>query len=350
MKKVLMKGNEAIAVAAVLGGCDAFFGYPITPQNEIPEFLSKYMLEKNKVFVQAESEVASINMVYGAAGAGARVMTSSSSPGIALMQEGISFLVGAQLPCVIVNVMRGGPGLGGIQPAQSDYNQITRGGGNGDYKIISYAPENLQETVDIIKESFAIADYYRNPVIIAVDGLIGQMMESVNLYRDIKTKDVVNKDWATDAIGDKTIITSLYLDPKDLENHNLKLKMKYNEMEKNEQRYELINVDDADYIIVAYGTMARICRSAIETLKEKGIKVGIIKPITLWPFPTKAFEKLKEDIKGIVVCELSLGQMIDDVKIASKQKYPIHFYGRSGGMIPEPEEIVDAILEIVKEG
>lgn len=247
MSKVLKKGNEAIALAAVLGGCEAFFGYPITPQNEIPEFLSHYMKEKGLVFVQAESEVAAINMVYGASGAGARVMTSSSSPGIALKQEGISYLAGAELPCVIVNVMRGGPGLGGIQPSQADYKQITRGGGNGDYYVIAYAPENLQETVDILKESFDIADQYRNPVMIAVDGMIGQMMESVDFDRPVPKRGPFSKPYATRGAKEKrTYITSLDLDARKLEEHNIKLAKKYQSIIDNEQRYELINLENAE--------------------------------------------------------------------------------------------------------
>lgn len=352
MKKVLMKGNEAIALAAIKGGVEAFFGYPITPQNEVPEYLSKYLKEANKVFLQAESEIAAINMVYGAASTGKRVMTSSSSPGIALKQEGISYLAGAELPCLIVNVMRAGPGLGGIQPSQADYNQITRGGGNGDYKVLSYAPENLQEMVDIIKESFSIAEYYRNPVMVAVDGLIGQMMESVIIDKPFTKRKTAPIDWAADgnlANRKKNIISSLYLDPAKLEEHNLRLKKKYDEITKNEVRYELINTDDAEYILVAYGTMARICRSAILTLREEGIKVGMIRPITLWPFPDEAFDKIAKSAKEILVCELSLGQMIQDVKIAVNGKYPIHFYGRAGGIVPEPIEIVNEIKKI-KEG
>lgn len=344
-----MKGNEAIALAAVLGGCDAFFGYPITPQNEVPEFLSKYMIEHGKVFVQAESEVAAINMVYGAAGAGKRVMTSSSSPGIALKQEGISYIAGAELPCVLVSVMRGGPGLGGIQPSQADYYQITRGGGNGDYRIISFAPENLQETVDIMKESFEIADFYRNPVMIAVDGLIGQMMEPVDLDRDIKKRDLKEKTWAVginDSNRARNIINSLYLDPQDLENHNIELQKKYKLAKENEQRFEKVQTDDAEFLIVAYGTMARIARSSIEELRNKGIKVGMIRPISLWPFPEKAFFDLPKDLKGILTCEMSAGQMIDDVRLAVNGKTRISFFGRMGGMIPEPEEIVDAVMKL----
>lgn len=344
-----MKGNEAIALAAVLGGCDAFFGYPITPQNEVPEFLSKYMIEHGKVFVQAESEVAAINMVYGAAGAGKRVMTSSSSPGIALKQEGISYIAGAELPCVLVSVMRGGPGLGGIQPSQADYYQITRGGGNGDYRIISFAPENLQETVDLMKESFEIADFYRNPVMIAVDGLIGQMMEPVDLDREIKQRDLKAKTWAVglnDTARPRNIINSLYLDPQDLENHNIELQKKYKLAKENEQRFEKVQTEDAEFLIVAYGTMARIARSSIEELRSKGIKVGMIRPISLWPFPENAFLDLPKDLKGILTCEMSAGQMIDDVRLAVNGRTKVSFFGRMGGMIPEPEEIVDAVMKL----
>lgn len=353
MKKVLMKGNEAIAIAAIKGGVEAFFGYPITPQNEVPEYLSKYMKEANKLFLQAESEIAAINMVYGAASTGKRVMTSSSSPGIALKQEGISYLAGAELPCVIVNVMRAGPGLGGIQPSQSDYNQITRGGGNGDYKVLSYAPENLQEMVDIIKESFSISEYYRNPVMVAVDGLIGQMMESVVIDKPFQETENIKKDWVADGNlknRKKNIISSLYLDPVKLEEHNLNLKKKYDEIAKKETRYELVNTEDAEYILVAYGTMARICRSAIISLREEKIKVGMIRPITLWPFPSQAFKNLSSKVKAILVCELSLGQMIQDVKIEVNGRFPIYFYGRAGGIVPEPIEIINQVKKIKEDG
>lgn len=349
MKKVLLKGNEAMALAAIKGGCDAFFGYPITPQNEVPEYLSKYMKEEGRVFLQAESEIAAINMVYGAAAAGKRVLTSSSSPGIALKQEGITYLAGAELPAVIINVMRAGPGLGGIQPGQSDYYQITRGGGNGDYHVLAYAPENLQETVDIIMDSFNKADYYRNPVMIAVDGLIGQMMEPVVLESKIEQK-IIEKPWAADGKknGQKRIITSLYLDPNMLEEHNLKLNKKYQEMIDNEQRYEMIHCEDAEYVIVAYGTMARISRTAIENLRDEGIKVGMIRPITIWPFPNKAFENI-EHVKGFLACEMSLGQMVDDVRLAVNGKAKVNFYGRAGGIIPEVEEIMDALKKLKSE-
>ena len=347
MAKILMKGNEAIALAAIKGGVDAFYGYPITPQNEVPEYLSKHLLDQGKVFLQAESEVSAINMVYGAAGAGARVMTSSSSPGIALKQEGISYIAAAELPCVICSVMRGGPGLGSIQPSQGDYYQATRGGGNGDYQLIVYAPESIQETIDIMKDAFNIADFYRNPVLVLVDGLIGQMMESVDFDKPVKERKLPPKDWATNGTknhpGRRNVANSLHLDPYGLEQHNIHLQKKYKEIAKNETAYELINMEDAEYVIVAYGTMARICRSAIEMLNEKGIKVGMIRPITLWPYPEIAFEQIPEKAKGILCCELSMGQMLDDVLIANNGKHKVGFFGRSGGVLPDPEEIVDAI-------
>ncbi len=355
MAKVLMKGNEAMALAAIEGGCDAFFGYPITPQNEIPEYLSRHMGEKGRVFVQAESEVAAINMVYGAAGAGARALTSSSSPGIALKQEGISYIAGSELPCVIINVMRGGPGLGGIQPSQADYNQVTKGGGNGDYHLLAFAPENLQETVNIIKESFDLADYYRNPVIIAVDGLLGQMMEPVDLEAAPKTEDAKEKKWAADGNSDReggrNVITSIHLDPLELEQHNLKLKKKYDEMRAKEQRYEMIETDDADIVFVAYGSMARIARSAVKTLREEGIKVGMIRPVTIWPFPEKAFDELSKSVKTLLTLEMSLGQMHEDVRAANNGRFQLDFYGRTGGVVPEPEEIIDHVKRMLeKEG
>ncbi len=351
MAKVLMKGNEAMALAAIKGGCDAFFGYPITPQNEVPEYLSYHMKEYGRVFVQAESEVAAINMVYGAAGAGARVLTSSSSPGIALKQEGISYMAGSQLPAVIINVMRGGPGLGSIQPSQGDYNQVTRGGGNGDYHVLSFGPETLQETVDLVRQAFDIADYYRNPVMIAVDGLIGQMMEPVDLDNEIPKMDLPPKDWAANGKsgerGKRNTIVSLHLDTQGLEGHNLALKKKYDEMVEKEQRYEMIQTDDADIVIVAYGTVARVVRSVIETLREEGIKVGLLRPITLWPFPEKAFEKLPESAKMLLTVEMSLGQMHQDVRMVNEGKRKLAFYGRAGGIVPEADEIADEVRKLV---
>jgi len=350
MAKVLMKGNEAMALAAIKAGLDAFYGYPITPQNELPEYLSKHMPANGRAFVQAESEVAAINMVYGAAGAGARVMTSSSSPGIALKQEGITYIAGAELPAVIINVMRGGPGLGGIQPSQADYKQITRGGGNGDYYLYSLAPESLQEAVDLIKESFDIADYFRNPVMIAVDGLIGQMMEPVDFDRPTPKWDLKEKTWRADgdrSNREKNIINSLYLDPAVLEQHNYKLKAKYDEMKRDHQRYEMINMENAEIAIVAFGSTSRISRTAIEMLKEEGINCGILRPITIYPFPTKAFDELPKTVTQLLVVEMNLGQMVDDVRMTVEGKLPIHFYGRVGGIVPEAEEIVNEVKKLV---
>jgi len=352
MAKILMKGNEAIALAAVKGGLDAYFGYPITPQNEVPEYLSKYMLENGKVFVQAESELAAINMVYGAAGAGVRAMTSSSSPGIALMQEGITYIAGAQLPCVIVNVMRSGPGLGGIAPSQADYNQITRGGGNGDYNVIAYAPETLQETVNIMKSAFDTADYWRSPVMIAVDGMIGQMMEAIDLDLPVPKRELPPKDWASTGGhrgADKRLVTSFCLEPADLAVMNDKLKEKYNRIIAEEQKWDMVNMDGAEVAIVAYGTMSRICRSAIELLAEQGIKVGLLRPITIWPFPEKAFAELPASVKGIMSVELSNGQMIDDIRIANNGRLPVGFFGRGGGLLPSVEDTAAAIAKFVEE-
>lgn len=350
MAKVLMKGNEAIGAAAINAGCRYFFGYPITPQNEVPEYMSRELPKVGGVFVQAESEVAAINMVYGASGAGARVMTSSSSPGIALKQEGITYIAGAELPCVIVNIMRGGPGLGGIQPAQSDYNQSTRGGGNGDYKLLVYAPANLQEMVDMVQEAFDAADYYRNPVLVVGDGMIGQMMEPVEFKPYVSKYELAEKTWATDGTKGKrgpNIINSLFLDPAKLEDHNVKLQAKYKAIKEKEARAELYNMDNAQVVIVAYGTTSRIAKNAIESLKKEGIEVGLIRPQTLWPFPDRAFETLPESCKGLLVVEMSMGQMIDDVKLATSCRLPVEFYGRSGGMIPEPDAIADKIKEML---
>jgi 2-oxoglutarate ferredoxin oxidoreductase subunit alpha len=349
MAKVLMKGNEAIAEAAIRGGCRYFFGYPITPQNELPEYMSRELPKRDGVFVQAESEVAAINMVYGAAGAGGRVMTSSSSPGIALKQEGISYIAGANLPCVIVNIVRGGPGLGGIQPAQSDYFQSTRGGGNGDYNMPVFAPANLQEMVDIMMEAFDIADYYRNPVMVVGDGMIGQMMEPIEFNKP-EPRELPKKDWITDGTNEErepNIINSLFLDAQDLEDHNLEALDKYAMMKKNETRVELYNMENPELVISAYGTTSRICKNAIDDLKEEGIEVGLIRPITIWPFPDKAFEEIPESAKGILVVEMSQGQMIDDVKIANNGRLPVGFHGRSGGMIPDPKDIIAKVKEMI---
>jgi len=348
MAKVLMKGNEAIGAAAIKAGCNYFFGYPITPQNEVPEYMARELPNVGGVFLQAESEVAAINMVYGAAGAGARVMTSSSSPGIALKQEGISYIAGAENPCVIVNIVRGGPGLGGIQPAQSDYYQSTRGGGNGDYRHVVYAPATIQETVDLVMESFDVAEQYRMPVMVVGDGMIGQMMEPIE-FKEPKRRPLEPKTWATDGTKGKrkpNIINSLFIDPQELEDHVLKLERKYDEIKEKEVRYESYNVEDADVVVVAYGTTSRIAKNAIAKCEEEGMKVGLIRPITLWPFPDKAFDEITDKTKGVLTVEMSTGQMIDDVKIALNGRKPVHFYGRTGGMVPTPDAIVDEIKKI----
>ncbi len=349
MARKLMKGNEAIGEAAIKAGCHLFFGYPITPQNELPEYMSKRLPEIGGTFVQAESEVAAINMVYGAAGTGSRVMTSSSSPGISLKQEGISYIAGSELPCVIVNIVRGGPGLGGIQPAQSDYFQSTKGGGHGDYKLIVLAPSTVQEMVDLVQEAFDLADKYRNPVMILGDGMLGQMMEPVE-FKEREIKKVDHSSWATVGMGDRekpNIVNSLYLDPQELEDHNHKLQRKYDEITANEIRYETYNCENAEIILIAYGTTARIVQDVIPMAKEKGIKLGLIKPITLWPFPYDVFNDYVDSTKAFLSVEMSMGQMVEDVKLAVNGKKPVHFYGRSGGMIPTPEGILENVIEVL---
>ncbi len=350
MKK-LMKGNEAIAEAAIQAGCRFFFGYPITPQNQIPEYMSKRLPQEGGCFLQAESEVAAINMVYGAGGSGARVMTSSSSPGISLKQEGISYIVGAEVPCVIVNMVRGGPGLGGIQPAQSDYYQSTRGGGHGDYRMCVLAPGSVQEAVDLTQDAFDIADRYRNPVIVLGDGLIGQMMEPVDMDKAsgrAPAADLPAKNWAADghvptAERPRAIINSLYIDPQVLENHNKHLQAKYDLMAKNECRWQEELLSDAEIVLVAYGTTSRIARSAMRKCREKGIKVGLLRPITLWPFPEEALRKTLATAKHYLTLEMSMGQMVDDVRLAINGERPVDFYGRTGGMVPTVSEIVSQI-------
>lgn len=349
MGKVLMKGNEAIGTAAIKAGCKFFFGYPITPQNEVPEFMSRELPKIGGAFVQAESEVAAINMVYGAAGCGARVMTSSSSPGIALKQEGISYIAGAELPCLIVNVMRGGPGLGGIQPAQADYFQATRGGGNGDYYLPVYAPSTVQETVDLIIKGFDVADEYRTPVLILADGMIGQIMEPVE-FPENNEKKVFEKKWATTGTEMKrepNIINSLYLKPEELEEHCNKLFKKYEKIKEKECMCETLGIDKASIVVVAYGTTSRIVKNAIHTLKSEGIDVGLVRPITVWPFPYDTIKNLGENVKDILVVEMSKGQMIEDVLLGNEGRKKVHFYGRTGGMVPTPEEIVKKIKEIL---
>ncbi len=344
--KVLMVGNEAIGEAAIKAGCQLYFAYPITPQSELPQLLARRMPEEGRVFLQAESEVAAINMVYGAAGAGARVMTSSSSPGISLKQEGISYIAGAELPCVIVNIVRGGPGLGGIQPAQSDYFQATKGGGHGDYRLIVLAPASVQEMVDLTALAFDLADKYRNPVMVLGDGVLGQMMEPVE-FGDIKPT-IPSKPWATTGRKgrDRNVINSLYLDPNKLEEHNWHLQAKYRRIEEEEVRCDTYNLDDAQLIIVAYGISARIARTAIEMARADGIAAGLLRPITLFPFPIEAIARAAEKARVFLSLELSAGQMVEDVRLAVNGKRPVHFYGRTGGIIPTPQEVYEEIKKL----
>ncbi len=348
----LMKGNEAIAHAAIRCGADGYFGYPITPQSEIIETLAllKPWETTGMVVLQAESEVASINMVYGGAGAGKRVMTTSSSPGIALMQEGISYMAGAELPGVFVNVQRGGPGLGTIQPSQSDYFQATRGGGNGDYNVIVLAPASVQEMADFVDLAFELAFKYRNPAMILSDGVIGQMMEKVVLppMKPRRTEEQIKKECPWASIGrtrdrEPNIITSLELKPEVMEVRNLHLQEKYRRIKETEVRYETTLCDDADYLIVAFGSASRIAEKSVETARAKGIKVGLFRPITLWPFPSKEIMEASKGKKGILVAEINAGQMVEDVRLAVNGTIPVDHFGRLGGIVPDPEEIVKAL-------
>jgi len=350
-EKVLMKGNEAIAEAAIRAGCKLFFGYPITPQTEVSAYMAKRLPKIGGVFLQAESEVAAINMVYGAASTGKRVMTSSSSPGISLKQEGISYIAGSDLPCVILNIVRGGPGLGGIQPAQSDYFQATKGGGHGDYRLIVLAPASIQEIVDITKDAFDLSEKYRVPVMVLGDGMIGQMMEPIEFGDEDEVK-VAERDYATNGTGMKrehNITNSLYIEPDVLEKTVLERYERYAKIEENEVRVEEYMVEDAEYVIAAYGTTARIAKTAIAALRAEGIKVGLIRPITLWPFPTKNFSDIATKVKGILTVEMSMGQMVEDVCLAANGKCPVEFFGRTGGVVPTPDEIANA-LKKMKEG
>lgn len=344
----LMKGNEALAEAAIQAGCDAYFGYPITPQSEVLEYLAREMPKHNRVVMQAESEVASINMVYGAAGAGFRTMTSSSSPGISLMQEGISYLAGAELPCLIVNVNRAGPGLGTIQPGQGDYFQAVKGGGHGDYKMIVLAPASVQEMADFVFLGFDLADKYRNPVLLLSDGAIGQMMEKV-AFKPYTPQKIDKSSWATTgkpSTRGRNFITSLFIQPEKMEQHNLKLEEKFRQMKENEVRAEEINTTDAEYIFVAYGLSARICQKAMDIARSKGINVGLLRPITLYPFPSQRLKELAAKVSCMLTVELNSGQMVEDVKLAVNGKVPVEFYGKMGGMLPTPEDIVQQ-LEII---
>ena len=351
----LMKGNEAIAHAAIRCGCDGYFGYPITPQSEVLETLAaeKPWETTGMVVLQAESEVASINMVYGGAATGKRVMTSSSSPGISLMQEGISYMAGAELPALIVNVSRGGPGLGTIQPSQADYFQTVKGGGHGDYRLITLAPASVQEMADFVDLAFELAFKYRNPAMILSDGAIGQMMEKVVLppFKPRRTEEEIAREcpWAASGrIGMRkpNIITSLELRSEEMEQNNLRIQAKYKVCEENEVRYEEYMTEDAEYLIVAFGSAARISKKVISIAREQGIKVGLLRPITLWPFPTKKIAELGKKVKGILSLEINAGQMVEDIRLAVECKIPVHWYGRLGGIIPEPEEVVEQIKKM----
>ncbi|MBP5153983.1 MAG: 3-methyl-2-oxobutanoate dehydrogenase subunit VorB [Lachnospiraceae bacterium] len=346
-EKVLMKGNEAIAEAAIRAGCRHYFGYPITPQTEIAAYMAKRMPKIGGTFLQAESEISAINMVYGVAGTGKRVMTSSSSPGISLKQEGISYIAGADLPALIVNVQRGGPGLGGIQPSQSDYFQATKGGGHGDYRLIVLTPASVQEMADLTALAFDLSDKYRMPAMLLADGTMGQMMEPVELPAE--SGSTVAKPWAVTGTGlarRHNIINSLYLDPEELEKTNYERYERYAFIEEHEARWESYRMDDAEYCIVAFGIAARVAKNAISVLRAQGIKVGLIRPITVWPFPKKAIAEAAEQVSAFLSVELSMGQMIEDVRLAENCRRPVALCRRTGGMIPTPEQIIESVKRL----
>lgn len=344
-EKVLMKGNEALAEAAIRASCRHFFGYPITPQTEVAAYMAKRMPKLGGTYLQAESEVAAINMVLGAAAAGVRAMTSSSSPGISLKTEGISYIAGSDLPCVIINVQRGGPGLGGIQPSQADYWQATKATGHGDFHLIVFAPSTIQEMVDTIEMAFDLADTYRVPAMILSDGMLGQMMEPVE-FKTQQEQKTFDKSWAVTGHGGKrlhNVVNSLYLKPNELEAKIKDRFMRYEMIQKNECRWDEYRTDDADFLVVSYGATARIAKSAVKAAREAGIKVGLLRPITLWPFPTKILGEYAARMKGFLCVEMSMGQMVDDVRLAANGRCPVSFYGRTGGMIPSPQEILESI-------
>lgn len=349
-KRVLMKGNEVIAEAAIRAGCRHYFGYPITPQTEIMHYMAKRMVEAGGTFVQAESEIAAINMVYGASGAGARVMTTSSSPGISLKQEGFSYIAGAEIPAVVVNIVRSGPGLGGILPAQGDYFQATKGGGHGDYRNIVLAPASVQELYELTVEAFNLADRYRMLTMILGDGTMGQMMEPV-AFREEEPVNTVDKEWAAGGRGGRPehrTITSIYIEADDLEEVNNRLQAKYREIEQNEVRVEVSGCDDAEIVITAFGTSSRICKNVIRQARAEGIKVGLVRPITLWPFPKAALARVaaQDSVKAFLDVELNAGQMIEDVKLAINCSKPVHFHGRTGGNLPTQAEILEKLRDI----
>lgn len=352
MAKVLMKGNEALGEAAIRAGCRFFFGYPITPQSELPHYLAKRLPEVGGVFLQAESEVAAINMVYGASGTGARVMTSSSSPGISLKMEGISYIAGAELPCVIVNMQRGGPGLGSIQPGQADYFQAVKGGGHGDYRLLVLAPASIQEMVDLMGLAFNLADKYRNPVMILGDGTLGQMMEPVEFPEMTDLGTLPEKPWATTGAKGRepNIINSLYLNPVELEEHNWKLQAKYDKMAAEETRAESYFTEDAEIVLVGYGSSARVAKAAVDQARKQGIKAGMFRPITLFPFPKSEIQAACRQAKTVLTVEMSMGQLVEDVRYNLEFKVPVHLYGRAGGMVPTTRAVLEKIVQLVQEG
>lgn len=348
MKTRLMKGNEAVGEAAISAGCRHYYGYPITPQNEIPEYLSYRMPEVGGVFIQSESEIAAINMVYGTSSTGARVMTSSSSPGISLKAEGISYLAGSELPAVIVNMMRGGPGLGGIQPAQGDYFQAVKGGGHGDYRVIVLAAASVQELYTFTLLAFDLADRYRNPVMLLGDGLLGQMMEEVEIPQTPEDDNPPEEPWAATGCRGRArnIINSLYLDPHKLEAHNRKLQEKYKRVVEREQRFQEHHTEDCELLLVAYGTAARVSRGAVDEARALGIKAGLFRPQTLWPFPNRGLKEAARGARALLVVEMSSGQMVEDVKLGVQCSLPVHFYGRMGGIVPSAGEVLEEIKKI----
>ena len=348
MAKKLLKGAEAIGEAAIAAGCEAYFCYPITPQTEVAEYLARRMPESGGAFLQAESEIGAVNMIFGAAATGARVFTTSSSPGISLMQEGISYITAAQLPAVFVNIVRSGPGLGGILPSQSDYFQATKGGGHGDYRVIVLAPSTIQEAVDLTMNAFDLADDYRNPVMVIGDGLIGQMMEPVEFPEDYEPRSVDKSSWMTDGAKGREphLIKTLYLDPLQCDELNHVLAEKYRKITENEQRWEDWHLDgDYEILVVSYGTMSRICKTAIDDLAAEGLGVGLVRPISLYPFPYEAVKNAacRDSVKVVMSIEMSMGQMVEDVKLAVEGQKPVEFFGRAGGIVPTPEEVVQAI-------
>jgi len=347
LDRVLMKGNEAIAEAAVAAGCDAYFGYPITPQAELLEWMARRMPEEGRVFVQAESELAAINMALGAAAAGARVLVSSSSPGMSLMAEAMSYMAGSQLPVVVVNVQRGGPGLGSIGAAQGDYFQATKGHGHGDYRVPVLAPSSIAEAIDLVRDSFILAERYRTPVILLADGILGQAMEPV--APTFRTLEKSTPDWTLDGAENRTprVVKSLHLRPEDLEQHDLELQAVYAEIEATEQRWAGEQLDEAEVVLVAYGTAARVARTAVERLRDEGIKAGLFRPITLWPFPSQPLREVATGAKAVMAVEMSAGQMVEDVRLAIEGAVPVFHHGRTGGMVPSPDGVVDAVKQAI---